>query len=108
MIRPDKPLRLRDEERVMQIFADVGKAHPEGSEARVLATIDAFANLIDDVRHETIAQATETAVRSVGHNLNLLANSYMTPERLRRLLRGPLPLHGPVQPAGDAQSKEGK
>jgi hypothetical protein len=107
MIRPDKSLRVRDEERVMKVFSDVGKLHPEGSEARVLATIEALTNLIDDVRHETVAQATETAVRSVGHNLTLLTNSYMSPERLRRLLRAPFEgsteLHGTGQGEGKSR-----
>lgn len=72
-------VRKRDEERVMEALKRAGEA----SEAsRADCTVGELADLIDEVRMETIERCQDEVTRA----LVAVANGAMTSERLRRLL----------------------
>lgn len=74
-------VRKYDEERIMQAIKKAGEADP-GSRATI--TISLLADLICDVRHETI----KTCFEEVSRTLTLVTNKAMTSERFSRLLNG--------------------
>jgi hypothetical protein len=77
-------VRKHDEERIMQTLKRVAERYPEAS--RAVATVAELADLICDIRHETIANMTER----VRETMVLAANGAMTSRRLRRLMADPI------------------
>lgn len=73
-------IRKHDEERIMLVLDHCRRTYSDAS--RALATVSELADLIDEIRHETIEKCRDEVIMA----LALVSNGAMTSERLRRLL----------------------